>query len=149
MIKILLSTLVAFFLLIKINAQETDYIKSWQQQHPNVVFVSNDSYHDMSPSERERLDNNEVIFFSGEISLDDINSYDASVEKNEVFINNASEYLKQWISDNADVKVVKNSQYESSTPAQQEEYLECTYCMVLIGEEISLDDISNYESEKN
>lgn len=148
--KFTLSTFIIVLLFINVNAQESSQIKAWQQQHPDVVFVSNDTYYQMSPQEREILENKEVIFFTGEVSMDDIYSFEGSpYEKENVYIGDEVEYVKQWVSKNPDIKIIKNSTFQSVTPALQTEYTECTYCIILNGEEISISDIESFEQDKH
>lgn len=150
MLKFTFSTLVALLLLVKINAQEIDPIKAWQQQHPNVVFVSNESYQNMSPSERERLENLDVILFKDEIKLEDLHDYENNNGlKNDVQVHYTNEELKQWISEHDEVKLIKQSAYMNSPESIQEEYHHCSYCLIMKGEFLTLSDISNYESEKH
>lgn len=148
--KLIHTTFIFFWLSLTVSAQEISQIKAWQQQHPNVVFVSNESYQQMSPEDRAIIENKEVIFFTGEISLDDIYSHEgSSYEKGNDYIGDELEYLKKWVSKNTDVKIIKNSAFQNASPSLQSEYAECIYCMILTGEEISIPDIERFEQEKH
>lgn len=150
MLKLILSLISVFLLFVNLNAQELNQIETWQQQHPKVVFVSFDSYQLLSPKERDILKNKEVIYFNGEISMEDIYSYESkSLEKSSIYISDDSDYIKQWISNNPNIKVIKNSTFQSASTSLQSEYVACSYCMIIDGEEIRLSDIENFEQEKH
>ena len=149
MLKLILS-LTSVLLFINLNAQEESQIETWQQQHPKVVFISYDSYQLLSPKERDILKNKEVIYFNGEISMEDIYSYESSsLDKSTISISDDAEYIKQWISNNPNVKIIKNATFQSASSFLQTEYLECAYCIILDGDEIRLSDIENFEQEKH
>ena len=128
--------------------KNTDEIKAWQQQNPNVVFISYERLSLLSPYEREKLEEREVRFFHDKITLEDLYNEESKSLKEDFHSYYTTEDVKQWIANHPEVKIVKQSTFINSPISTQEEYQECSHCLILIGEFLSLSDINNYESEK-
>src|SRR5690554_3690442 len=124
-------------------------IKVWQQQNPNVLFVSYERFELMSPEERVRLKSLKVIFYHQNINMDDIYAFDHSTKTYEDANSPHADEIKRWLGVNQDLKLIKQSTFINAPASSQNEYMTCLKCLVLIGEFITMEDILNFESENN
>lgn len=130
------------------SQENIDKIKTWQEQNPNVRFVSYERHQLMTPQERKKLEEQEVIFFHDQIKLEDISQYESKQPKSELELHYTEQEVKDWNASHSQVKIIKRSTYENSTEATQQEYRECNYCLILNGEFLTLSDIHKFETER-
>lgn len=69
---------------------------------------------------------------------DPLKNYESKLESDA-----EKEAVKHWFSEHQDVKLVKRSEFDNSSIAIQNEYLNCSYCLILKGEILSFEDIEN------
>lgn len=130
------------------SQENTDEIKAWQEQNPNVRFVSYERHQLMTPQERKKLEEQEVIFFHEQIKLEDIWQYESNLDKSEPELHYTEQEVKDWSASHSHVKIVKRSTYDNSPESTRQEYRECDYCLILNGEYLTLSDIQKFETER-
>lgn len=134
----------ATFLCLFGTFAQTSEVQEWTQANPSVMLVeSNDATADYL----ENLDNNNVqyIVFEQEISMSDIAEFEAKYKPTPIADLDESEAMeiKVWLSEHRDVKIIKQSMY-SQMDAQKQSLYADSGALILLGEEITLEDIHNY-----
>lgn len=125
-------------------------IQAWQKAHPDVTFINQDDLDQFSEKDLNRI--GKYIIYTDEIQLQDIEYYEAQ-KTNEVndsqFIFDARDseaaYIKTWISEHLDIKILKASYFSQLDSESQERYINSS-AMILNGELVTVKDIYNYES---
>lgn len=136
----------ACFLLgaFSLSAQTLE-IQEWSQAHPSVIFVESN---DATTAYLENLEANNIqyIVYNEKIVSSDIAAFEA--KNNPVPIKDSNEEavleIKTWMSKHRDVKIIKRSVYNQMELSKQAMYVEYG-ALILIGEEITIEDILNYE----
>lgn len=122
-------------------AQSETELSNWQSQHPDKLIMSRANFERLDASLREIISS--TVVFVDEIGFD-LKSIEANqTESTDTAMQSDADFIKVWLGKNPDVKIVTRSQYESSRPVVQEIY-NSTSIMVLLGEEITKEDILNY-----
>jgi hypothetical protein len=138
-----------FFLGIStIGLSQTEKIAEWQRIHPNVIFIEKN---DFTPEFEEKLSalNQEFILYQGEISINEINSYETKAyEKStagQIRQDGGNQEIKDWLGQNQTIKIVPRSYYDSTTNDERDLLLSIN-ALILAGEKLTITDIYNYES---
>jgi hypothetical protein len=133
-----------------LNAQnESSAIRQWQSLHPTTLLISSGRFNMLSDAERELL-GKDYILFNEEISLEQLQQYDAakSSAAGSAFVGKDEDaaVIKQWKGTHQDVKLVPRAYFESLTGEQQLLYTENPYCLILLGETLTVEDIEHFEA---
>lgn len=135
--------------LLTIYAQSSEII-TFQQNHPEIEFISQETFNNLSLDEIKLLGNH-FILFNQNIESSDLSKFETNSKKE----NNSTEQnkiksteednlqIKIWKKNHQDVKIVKRSEFEALSPQDQINYTNFK-CMILIGETITIQDILNY-----
>jgi len=124
-------------------AQSSD-VQKWTQSHPDVIFVESS---DATPEYLENLEANNVqyVVYDHEISMLDIQDFE--MQNKPVAIADLDETtameIKKWLAEHGSVKIIKRSIYNQMDSEKQDLY-HTNGALILIGEEITLDDVNNY-----
>jgi hypothetical protein len=128
-----------------LNAQNDQVaIGQWQSLHPTTLLISSERFNLLSEAERALLGNDYVVF-EERISLEQLRQYDAV--KNSVAgeapatKEEDAAAIKQWKGTHQDIKLVPRSYFESLDAEKQLLYTEDPYCLVLLGETLTVKDI--------
>jgi len=144
MLKHFYLTLLSLFCFFGVNAQNSE-VQQWAERNPAVLFIENSDATTELISSLEAKGVEYIIYFD-EISLSDIEQFEAQT-KSEIASNldeGEGMAIKKWLAQNSEVKIIKRSFYDQLDTAKQN-YYESIGALILIGEEITLEDINNYE----
>lgn len=135
----------AFFLgSLQLKAQ-TNEIQQWSQANPSVLLIESQ---DATNLYLEKLEANNVqyIIFNQKISLSDIAEFELKYKPATIAAldQSAAMQVKTWIAKHPEVKIIKRSLYDQLDVNEQTKY-DNFGALILIGEEITLEDISNFE----
>lgn len=136
----------AVLLLGSINlSAQTNEVQEWSNAHPAVLFVASN---DATTEYLENLKTNNIdyIVFDQEVTLSDITAFEAKNGLNEIaeFEESIQIEIKTWLAKHRNIKVIKRSTYNQMDASKQAIYQE-SRALILIGEEITLEDIYSYE----
>lgn len=140
------------FLCITINyiAQKEEIIH-FQKLHPEVSFIAKDRYLLFTNTEIQLLKNNYVLF-EGNIEKSDLAEYEERTGNKTKSIGTTNQtemsdeqtaFVKIWLANHPQVKVVKHSEYEALSEDDKIVYVN-NHCLILIGEIVTLTDIQLY-----
>jgi hypothetical protein len=136
---------VAYFLGCLPLSAQTNEIQQWAEANPSVLLIENQ---DATTLYLENLESNNVqyIVFNQEISLSDIAEFEIMHKPTDIAALDPSAALKikTWIANHREVKIIKRSVYDQLDASKQSMY-DNLGALVLIGEEITLEDISSFE----
>lgn len=124
-------------------------IQQWQSQHPTTLLISSDRYNALSDKERTAL-GTDYILFQDKITLALLQQSDAALKSAQTGKDNTAKdadltFMKQWLGENQDVKIVPHSIFAAFSPEEQTPYLEHPRCMILAGETLTVKDIELFE----
>ncbi len=123
---------------------QTNEVQQWSQANPSVLLIESN---DATTTYLENLDANNVqyIVFEEEISLADIAAFEAKHKPTPIadLDESAAMEIKLWLSEHPNVKIIKRSLYDQMDAQKQSLYVD-NGAIILIGEEITLQDILNY-----
>lgn len=123
----------------------------FQKLHPEVSFISKDRYTLFTNTEIELLKNNYVLFDQN-IENSDLAEYEERTgnKTKSVSTTNQTEmsdeqntFVKIWLANHPQVKIVKHSEYEALSEEDKIVYVN-NHCLILIGEFVTLTDIQLY-----
>jgi hypothetical protein len=130
---------------------QNDEISQFQKQHPEISFISQERLNSFSHEEINLLANNYIVF-EGKIKLSDISKYTSNstnksnnpdpIEGTDTS-SDVLNQIKYWLSAHPNLKIVKHSEFEAESIANQNEYIN-DHCLILIGETITFLDIELY-----
>ncbi len=127
------------------HAQNSSEIAAWMSQHPTTYVISEANYDKMSQARKDQLQDR-IIVYKNEITIEQLVAHaplkSTSAQSNTARDSDLAE-IKEWLALNPDVKILQRSQYNSMTEADQTMYQEI-HALILIGEEITVQDIRNY-----
>ncbi len=133
-----------------VTAQEQD-IFHFQQQHPNVAFISKDRISSFTEEEIDLLKGNYIIYNS-EIENADLTSYinnshtksaESIPSDDTEMSSDQKDLVKIWLANHPLVKIVKHSEFDALSEADKLVY-QAAHCMILLGEIVTLTDIELY-----
>lgn len=135
---------------MNLSAQKEEIIL-FQKLHPEVSFISKDRYLLFSNEEIDLLKNNYVLF-DNNIQESDLIEFEGrtGIKPKSTGATNQTEmsdeqtiYVKIWLANHPQVKIVKHSEYEALSEADKIVYVN-NHCMILIGEVVTITDIDLY-----
>lgn len=134
-----------------LHAQQTETdIEKWQQTHPDVIFINQTDYANLS-EDNLVLFGDRVIIYTEEIRWNDIEEYEIAHKpaghstKSYAIDEQDAQAIKTWLYKHRDVKVISNDYYQSLSTDKQQVYT-ATGAFVLSGNVLTLQDIDTYES---
>ncbi len=136
--------------LLTIYAQSSE-INNFQNNHPEVEFISQETFNNLSLDEIKLLGNN-FILFNQNIESCDLSQFESNSQKENNSLKQKNKIksteednleIKIWKKNHPDVKIVKRSEFDALSPQDQINYTNFE-CMILIGEIITIQDILNY-----
>ncbi len=126
-------------------AQKTNEIAVWMSQHPTTYVISEANYDKMSQARKDQFQDR-IIVYKNEITIEQLVAYaplkSTNTQSDPARDSDFAE-IKEWLALNPDVKIIQRSQYDSMTEADQTMYQEI-HALILIGEEITVQDIRNF-----
>lgn len=143
-------TTIAFLVFISfcLKAQNEDLL-NFQQQNPEIVFISQDNFNLLTSEEIQLLGKNYILFenaieksFFSTISVSNKNT-PTTVKSSNRSSSEDDLQIKEWKRKHIDVKIIKRSVFDNSTIEYQTIYLN-NHCLILLGESITLQDILLY-----
>lgn len=132
-------------------SQQVD-IKSWQSANPHVEFISHDRFNNLSDIEKQILSKREYIVFYKEIKESDINVYAEKKGINGIVHNpptkatNDAQFIKEWIDQHRDVKIITQSVFNHLNSAEQQYVSHDSKHLVLQSDEITKEDLLNFNN---
>lgn len=133
---------VAFLLLgFGTNAQTEAQLAEWQANNPGKLVMSRTNY-DLLDAETQKLIESTVVF-KDEIGFGIFGIGDTSLDEASSASYTERDFIKEWMAEHQDVKIVTRSQYNASRPDIQAIY-DQPHIIVLIGEVLTKQDILNY-----
>lgn len=128
------------------SAQLPEVVK-WLKLHPEVEAISQERWDSFNDQQTAFFKTRPLIIFQNEITIADINAYAAKKgisgitnEKSNV----TDAVIKDWVKNHPDVKIIRNSELRKMSAEKIEFYQECSQCLILSGDEITLDDINRF-----
>lgn len=125
-------------------------IASWQQTHPQILFIEVNDLNHMEDDVIASLGDN-VIIYQEEITYSDIEAFEFQSKSNsqEAEVINGKDdaelqFIKEWMARNPDIKLIKRSYFDSLDAARKKVYKQPN-ALILIGERITSKDIHLYE----
>lgn len=129
-------------------------VENWQKNNPQVEFISQERFNSLSSEELKILKKQEYIIFYEQITESDINKYAASKGINGVNTKQYqsagkpkgdAEFIKEWIEQNRDVKILKRSVFNSLQANEQELILNDNKHLILATDEITKEDLIKFK----
>ncbi len=132
----------------KVIGQQDPRIVTWVSAHPSVYIFSEKNYGQLSPDFKSRL-KDQVVVYKEKLTFDDLMAYEQSEKTAEVSQQTISkdediQIIKNWLAYHPDVKLIRQSEFQAMTEDRKNLYLSLG-AMILIGEYITVDDITNYQ----
>lgn len=129
------------------SSAQSPEIANWLNLHPEVEAISQERWDSFNDQQTAFFKTRPLIIFQNEITIADINTYAAkkgisgiTTEKSNV----TDAVIKDWVKNHPDVKIIRNSELRKMSSEKIEFYRECSQCLILSGDEISLDDINRF-----
>jgi hypothetical protein len=129
-------------------SQNNTQIVTWQKQHPEIDFIREANFQQLSKAEKSLLLENGCIIFESHITEEIINSYAASHGLKGIVAEKSSAedlIVQTWLKTNPSVKIVTRSEFDRESQNVQEELMKCGTCLILSGDELTAEDIENYQ----
>lgn len=114
----------------------------------NTTFIHSEDLDQFSAAELAKLNGNYIVF-DGELTKErmvELFNEKQSTKVNSLEITQKPlelDFVKNWISENPDVKIIPQSTFQGSSENEQNEFVK-TRCLILSGEVITREDILNY-----
>lgn len=136
------------FLAFNISFAQDSDIKSWQNSHPEIVFIEQLDYDNLS-EEKKSLFNANAIIYTEEIKYTDILAFENQKQlkhPNSLFNYNDpnAQDIKNWLGINKHLTIIRQSKFDSLSSEKQEELIQ-VQAMVYNGDFLTLNDINSYE----
>ncbi len=127
------------------SSAQTNEIQEWSNANPSILFVESN---DATTAYLENLEANNIdyIIYDQEVSLSDITEFEAKNKPLSTVDLDESEALeiKIWLSKHRNIKIIKRSLFDQMETSKQSIYID-QGALILLGEQITLEDINNYE----
>ena len=127
------------------SQQQADLI-AWQKANPTALFMTQERFSQLDEEVQQSI-------ISSVIILEDLNFVVSREFEEEGSTSNTlgqveidlseSNFIKEWLATHQGVKIVKRSEYEAEETDLREVY-DAPHIMVLIGEELTIEDILNF-----
>lgn len=140
------TTLVLMLLSTQLFSQDQAKLLAWQQSNPTALVMTYERFAELDADVQEKIAAT-VVFVE-----------DMWIEQSKEFTSSASalhttayteeqvgdaQFIKEWLATHPEVKIVKRSEYEAEETSIREIY-DAPHILVLIGEEITKEDILNF-----
>ena len=127
---------------------QSEEVSKWQQRNPNVVFISQDKFDELSDTQKSVLKNNYIIF-SESITMSDIELYQEKTVVKSVnhsatifdYNDPNANFIKVWLGE-SHVYCIQKDIYDTWTEDEMNEHPEV---LVYPGEYLTIQDITDYE----
>jgi len=120
---------------------QSDQHLAYQQAHPEALIMTRSAFNSLELSMQELIRYRVVYLEDLERSSE--LTQDVTLVPSEDLHDSEAEFIKQWLGNNPSVKIVKRSEFDASSTEIQAIYMQA-HALVLIGENISREDIVNY-----
>lgn len=143
-----LSSLFVILLTFSVNCQELEPL-TWQKEHPEISIIESKDLKNFSEDELNFLNGKHIIVTDNLTTTDIVNFENSQIKigairPEDVLSEKELQFVKDWLSENSSVKIVKNSEFMSSDENTQNEYVKSN-CLILKGEKLTREDILNHE----
>jgi hypothetical protein len=127
--------------------QQDPRIISWVSTHPSVHIFSEKNYGQLSSDFKSRL-KNQVVIYKEKLTFDDLMAYEQLEKAGEtsphtISTDGDAQIIKNWLVYHPDVKLIKQSEFQAMTEERKSLYVSLE-AMILIGEYLTVEDITNY-----
>lgn len=123
------------------SAQSTLDVQQWQSQHPDMLLMKKEQFDALPKSLQDKI-TGKVVFYENiaTVILEEKSAVaNTLVQKEEDLL-----LIKNWMSQNPDVKIIPRSMYDA-LPLERQEMYQSMASMILEGETITVRDIQNYQ----
>lgn len=123
-------------------AQQELSLQQWQKAHPEITFISEKKWNNLSDEERNLL-GNKYIVYSDDMTFEEVKSQIKSNSTPNVpfsYDDPNAQLIKDWLGENSNVTVLRG---ERTKEDSLDLYRPNT--LVYFGEFLTLNDIQNYE----
>lgn len=132
----------------KVIGQQDPRIVTWVSAHPSVYIFSDKNYGQLSSDFKSSL-KGQVVIYKEKLTFDDLMAYEQSEKTAEIYQQSNSkdedtQIIKNWLAYHPNVKLISQSEFQAMTEERKNLYLSLE-AMILIGEYITIDDITNYQ----
>lgn len=129
------------------SSAQSPEIVNWLNLHPEVEAISQERWDSFNDQQTAFFKTRPLIIFQNEITIADINTYAAKkgisgITNEKSNVTDAT--IKDWVKNHPDVKIIRNSELRKMSAEEIEFYQECSQCLILSGDEITLDDINRF-----
>ena len=140
-------TIVIFIALASICYSQNE-ITTWQEIHPEIIFIEQADFNQLSDSKKSMLDG-KMIVYSNQIKQSDILAFENTKQfKHPNAIFNYSDFhaqdIKNWLGQNKDIITMHQSEFDSLSTEKQSKLIEAN-ALVFSGDFLTLNDIISYE----
>ncbi len=143
--KKLLLPFICFFGFISLgSAQSLNDIQQWQSRNPDKILMKQDVFNQLSKGKQEKI--SERVVFIENLTQEFLASTYKS-DSSPLSDMEEQTFIKEWLAQHPDIKIVNRSVFIAADSQQQENYLNLN-CLILKGEEITVEDIENYSHLK-
>lgn len=143
--KKLLLPFICFFGFISLgSAQTSTEIQFWQSKNPDKILMKQSVFNQLTLEKQEKI-SNKVVFLEN-LTQEFLSSVNKSASSPLTGIEEEA-FIKEWLALHPEIKIVNRSVFMTADSQQQEAYLNLN-CMILKGEEITVEDIENYSHLK-
>jgi hypothetical protein len=123
------------------SAQSTLDVQQWQSQHPDMLLMKKEQFESLPKALQDKI-TGKVVFYENiaTVILEEKSAVaNTLVQKEEDLL-----IIKNWMSQNPDVKIIPRSMYDA-LPLERQEMYQSIASMILEGETITVRDIQNYQ----
>ncbi len=122
-----------------------EQIIDFQSKHPNILFMSAENFYSLSESMQNKIAQ-QVLVFDSEITVELLESLSPATEKSNVDEQlevTDDDRVKEWVSQNPDVKVLSRKYYDRLDDLSKEIYAN-ERALITAGETLTYEDILHY-----
>lgn len=122
-----------------------EQIIDFQSKHPNILFMSAENFYTLSESMQNKIAQ-QVLVFDAEITVELLESHSPATEKSNVDEQlevTDDDRVKEWVSQNPDVKVLSRKYYDRLDDLSKEMYAN-ERALITAGETLTYEDILHY-----
>jgi len=127
-------------------SQNEDAIRQWQLAHPSTQLISSSRFSSLTDADKALL-GTDYIVYREKVTIELLEASEAGVKSlntsEEIIREDESDFIKIWLAEHSDIKILSRSQYTSFSPEEQQLYIE-NHALILQGEKLTLQDIQNY-----
>lgn len=127
-----------------VSAQEND-LASFQKNNSEFHFMSEENFNLLPESLKFRLVSQILTFQDSiqEIELPQLSTKNLTDLIEDDFVKNQDQFVKEWVSQNPQIKLVPQSQFQEGNSLMQQEYID-QECLIMNGEYVVYEDVINY-----